>query len=386
MKVLLIGQMPKELGGNYTTGIAKVVYELSKQKADGVENYMYATNLKAAYANRLCKYPNQYLGYSYLPFRMLFNILQHPIQTYRQWKIYKKETRVNPLRFELYKANFEKAIDIVKPDVIHLHGNGLAPLYFAKNRGNIPILLTCHGVFERDINPKSQQSRYADYLTGLNEETREQIIKYYCASPDKITIIPNGVDTSKFYYSPSDRKKIRDQYQVNDETKIFITVASIQERKGQLAFTKIIKEYKGDWQYWIIGDGPGKDELAQYIEQNDLQNNVKLLGYRNSEELYKYYSAADVYAHASTKEGQALCEIEAHTTGIRTIVNKLIAGTIADNVYDNPGEYFVMDFSDVNLSNLEKWISQENVRQSRKNLDWSLVYSQYTDLYKRIAK
>ena len=45
MKVLLIGQLPKEIGGNYTTGAANVVYELSKQREDGVLYYIYGTNI-----------------------------------------------------------------------------------------------------------------------------------------------------------------------------------------------------------------------------------------------------------------------------------------------------------------------------------------------------
>ena len=36
MRILIIGQLPKEIGGNYTTGAANVVYELSKQRDDGV--------------------------------------------------------------------------------------------------------------------------------------------------------------------------------------------------------------------------------------------------------------------------------------------------------------------------------------------------------------
>ena len=31
IKILSIGQLPKEVGGSYTSGIARVVYELSKQ-------------------------------------------------------------------------------------------------------------------------------------------------------------------------------------------------------------------------------------------------------------------------------------------------------------------------------------------------------------------
>ena len=63
MKILLIGQLPKEIGGNYTTGAANVVYELSKQKECGVEYYTYGTNIKAIAASKASKYTNQYIGY-----------------------------------------------------------------------------------------------------------------------------------------------------------------------------------------------------------------------------------------------------------------------------------------------------------------------------------
>ena len=45
IKVLSIAQLPKEVGGTYTSGIARVAYELSKQSVDGVKTYMYATNI-----------------------------------------------------------------------------------------------------------------------------------------------------------------------------------------------------------------------------------------------------------------------------------------------------------------------------------------------------
>ena len=52
MRVLSIGQLPKEIGGNYTTGIAKVVFELSKQSFNDVKMYLYATNISDKFANK----------------------------------------------------------------------------------------------------------------------------------------------------------------------------------------------------------------------------------------------------------------------------------------------------------------------------------------------
>lgn len=387
MKVLLIGQLPKEVGGTYTTGIAKVVYELSKQKISDAEYYMYATNCKHSVARRLSEYPNQYLGYRFLIGRIVKNILFHPLKTIKEWKVYRK-TGDNPLRFELYKANFQKVLQDVKPDIIHMNGNGLAPLAFADVNPHVPIVLTCHGIFERFEDPQSLAKLYADYLTGLTDETLEEIHNYYCFTDDsKIKIIPNGVDTSKFYFSQTDREEIRRELGAGDSTKVFITVASVQERKGQFSFVKIIEELNIDCQYWIIGQGNDVDRILQYCKSKKLEDKVKLLGYRNGDELYKYYSAADIYAHASTMEGQALCEIEAFSTGLPCLVNNLIKGTIVKEEIEN-GEYLFYDNETPELCLIRDWIIKLNFneRKSRNNLDWSKVAEKYCDFYIKILK
>lgn len=385
MKVLSIGQLPKEVGGTYTTGIAKVVYELSKQHLDDVEQYLYATNITEAKARQLCRYDGQYMGYKYLIGRIIKNVLCHPIETLKQWMVYRKENNENPLRFELYKANFQRAIENVTPDIIHLHGVGLAPLYYARKNRRIPIVLTCHGVFQRNVNVNSQQRRFADYVTGLTDETKEEIIKYFCVDENKITLIPNGVNVKMFYYSEEERNNIRTEFGVKNDRRVFITVASVQERKGQLRFLKILKDWlENNWEYWIVGKGPDEDAIKNYCEVHGLSGKVRLLGYKTGAELYKYYSAADIYAHASTMEGQALCEIEAFSTGLKILVNEQIKGTISRKELE-VGDYLVMDFKTPDYKKLDYWLSIKNgQRKTIRAMDWAIVATQYRQLYNRI--
>ena len=63
MKILMIGQLPKELGGNYTTGVGNVIYELSKYSTDSMQIYTFATNIKNSIAIKNSCYPYQYIGY-----------------------------------------------------------------------------------------------------------------------------------------------------------------------------------------------------------------------------------------------------------------------------------------------------------------------------------
>lgn len=384
IKVLLIGQLPKEAGGNYTTGIAKVVYELSKQIVDGVEYHVYATNAKNSRIT-INSIRNHYYGYRFLVSKLLYNIISHPVRTLHEWKVYRESAHVNPLRYEFYKVNFEKVLAKVQPDVIHMNGCGIEPLYFANKKYGTPIVLTCHGVFTRFKNPNSSAKLYADYVTGLTEETREEIQNYLCIEMEPV-IIPNGVDTKTFYYSAEERALIRHEMDVKPSTIVFVTVASISQRKGQLSFIKILEQTDLDYEYWIIGQGEDEQNIRQYIADKPFSSRIKLLGYKNGDQLFKYYSAADIYAHASTMEGQALCEIEAFSTGIRTVVNSKIKGTIAEQELKN-GDYLFMDFEHPNIPAFCEWSKIVNVnRHTRDNLDWSSVSSQYKELYFRILE
>ena len=388
MKVLVIGQLPKEIGGNYTTGAANVVYELSKQKQSDVIVYTYGTNLVNKQAVSFSKYPHQYIGYVWLWYKLFFSWLLHPVETMRQWTHYLKIDHNNPIRFAFYKANIERAIDIVNPDLIHVHSiNNLSSTFFARGKRKVPILLTCHGIFYRgDKEDKKGHDLYlgnisfADAYTGLTDESLKEYENILGVPIERVSVIPNGVDCEKFFYSKSKREEIRALMKVPAETVVLITVASVQERKGQLAFIKLLESIKINYQYWIIGSGPDSAKVQDYINKHGLIDKVKMLGFHSTTELYGFYSAADVYAHVSTAEGQALCEIEAYATGLRTIVDKRVSGTIPDL---SLGDYYILDQENINITDLTSWLLIRNIpRDSRINLDWQQIREKYDKLYK----
>lgn len=389
----MIGQLPKEAGGNYTTGAAKVVYELSKQSVEGVTVYTFATNTSESSAQKICSFPNQYVGYKMSIIGMLKDVFCHPVRTWREWKHYIKIDHQNPFRYAFYKSNIRRAIELTQPELIHLHGIGVvSPAKFAIEERRIPLLLTCHGIFYRgEASDVKGRDRYmgnlpfCDYFTGLTNDARNEFTDILGVPPTKYTIIPNGVDTTKFYYSKEWRSKIRQEMNTDDSTIVFLTVASLQERKGQLAFLKILEQLDIDYQYWLIGQGPDKEAINEFISNYRLDGKVKLIGYRNSDELFKYYSAADIYAHPSWKEGQALSEIEAYATGLRTIVNKAVAGTLVDNA-DNSRQYCVVDFDDVRIDEIKDWLKSNDVaRFSRANYDWQCVADMYAKCYEKVC-
>lgn len=390
----MIGQLPIEAGGNYTTGAANVVYELSKTKVDGIALFTFGTNISNKNALKISSYPNQYLGYGYNIVSFLKNAIFHPILTVKQLQHFKKVDHESPLRYYYYLCNISRAITKVHPDVIHVHSiANLSATKFALGEQKIPILLTCHGIFYRGNSAdKSRRDKwlgnigFADAYTGLTQESKQEYEQYLGIDSTHVTVVPNGVNCSKFYYSLEARKTIRESMNLKDDCIVFITVASVQQRKGQYQFVKLLKKLKHPYQYWIIGKGEDESLIKHYISENGMEDNVKLFGFKEPKQLYQYYSAADIYAHVSEKEGQALSELEANATGLRTIVNKKIIGTIAND--ETSPSYFVLDFDHIDSKELIQWITNGicNQRNSNHSYSWSVIAEKYAQLYRRFYK
>ena len=383
----MIGQLPKEIGGSYTTGVANVLYELSRIKNNKVELFTFATNLKDKCAKKASEYKYQYIGYSYNIIRSIFDLLLHPKKYYKEFKHFYSVDHANIIRYWFYVENIKKAILRIEPDVIHVHSIGLlSSAYFARGEKQIPILLTCHGIFYRgDTKDNNNRDIYlgniklADYYTGLTIEAQSEYEEFLGISKSNVSIIPNGVDCSSFYYNLEERIAIREEMGISEDTKVLITVASVQPRKGQLDFIRILKELNINYQYWIIGEGCDIENIQYYLKENNLNDKVKLLGYHKSNELRKYYSAADIYAHVSEKEGQALCEIEAFACGLRTIVNDKIKNTIPSL---SSNDYYIIDKNDVDYKHFSNWIEKPvKERESKKSLDWQVISKMYSELY-----
>ena len=355
--------------------------------------YIYGTNITDSAAIKASSFQYQYIGYKFRPFRMLLVALCHPLDIFRHMMHYYTVDHQNVFRYAFYEDNIREAIERVQPDLIHVNSiANVSPVRFAIGKSEIPILLTCHGIFYRgdkkDVVNRDRNLgniNLADAYSGLTQESLNEYESILGIPKNRIAVIPNGVDCKKFYYSSEERAKIRKEFDVKDGCKVFITVASVQKRKGQLAFLKMLSMLDIDFQYWIVGKGPDEEAILQYVEENGLQGKVRMLGYKTANELYKYYSAADIYAHPSWKEGQALSELEANATGLRTIVNKVIVGTIASDV--TSPDYYILDFKHVDSEELKKWVLQEQSdRTSRTTFDWRIIANQYAKLYQKILK
>jgi glycosyltransferase involved in cell wall biosynthesis len=64
---------------------------------------------------------------------------------------------------------------------------------------------------------------------------------------------------------------------------------------------------------YLLGDGPLRNKFQTFIEQNHLENNIKLLGYQVNP--YKYVAKCDLFVCSSLSEGFSTATTEALIVG-----------------------------------------------------------------------
>lgn len=146
------------------------------------------------------------------------------------------------------------------------------------------------------------------HIIVLNEDIKKSVLEFGIPE-NKITIIPNGVDTEEFVFN-----KPRE---INENSIIkFLYVGRLVDRKNLLLLIEtIIHLNRNDIRFDIIGLGPEEDHLRSYVKKNCRLNNISFLGYKKGKELIDHYQNCDVYVLPSFYEGLPFTLLESQSCG-----------------------------------------------------------------------
>lgn len=125
-------------------------------------------------------------------------------------------------------------------------------------------------------------------------------------------VLYNTVESDKILASAGENAS-----ELMDDGKVrLIAVGTLKEPKGYMRLLSIVKRLK-DGSYpmhlYILGIGPLKQEMECFIQKNELQDTVTLLGYQTNP--YKYVSKSDLFVCASFAEGFSTAATEALIVG-----------------------------------------------------------------------
>ena len=153
----------------------------------------------------------------------------------------------------------------------------------------------------------------------------------------KLLVVPNGLDLSRFRYSPPDTRKFR-----------IAAVGSLSPVKRWdrlLRVTQQLKQRGLDFTVRVAGEGPLRDELKQQTQEFGLTGVVDFVGH--VDDVAAWLVDSSVLLHTSDSEGCPNVVMEAMATG-RTVVATAV-GDVPSLVRDHKTGFVVSCTEEVAL-------------------------------------
>jgi glycosyltransferase involved in cell wall biosynthesis len=158
-------------------------------------------------------------------------------------------------------------------------------------------------------------------IIAVSSATANSLKSVFPEIKEKISSIPNGIDTKRFEIKES-KEELRKKLNLPNGI-LGICVGRLTHFKNQKFLIKVAKEIKRDDFYiLIVGDGDEYENLKREIEKEKLDNRVKLLGFIPSDEIPYYLKASDIFLYPSLKEGFGIVVLEAMAAGLPVVIFK----------------------------------------------------------------
>ena len=220
-------------------------------------------------------------------------------------------------------------------DVIHVHHPvliGRTAVHLSR-KYNIPLVFTYHTRYEKYVECYTRGIvkadrlmplylrtflRHCDFIFAPTEGIRDYLIGVCNVSPDRIGILPTGVEEGNFHVPEREKTDIRKKYGA-EEMPLFLTVSRMAREKnvGFLleSLSAFKKMYGKDFRMIMVGDGPDREWYEKQCEALQIKDEVVFTGTLPNGETAAYFGAADAFLFASKTETQGIVVLEAFAGG-----------------------------------------------------------------------
>lgn len=162
-------------------------------------------------------------------------------------------------------------------------------------------------------------SRSTKAIITMNEEDFERSQKFNSKYKFKISGV--GLDLNKFP-KDFDTVEFRSSLGFSKDDFILVSVGELSRRKNHIKVVKLIEKMKDlNLKYVIVGTGKLYAKLQKEIEKNHLEDNIKLLGYRN--DVSKILLTSNLFVFPSLHEGLPVSLMEAIASSLPVVCSNI---------------------------------------------------------------
>src|ERR1700730_6251863 len=203
------------------------------------------------------------------------------------------------------------------PDVVHCHNATAAILAAvpARAAGVKSIIATRHGLVKPPYQLRRElkfalASRWCDWIVGVCEGTRTNLLAAPFAARDKIIHIYNGA-------LPADIRAVprpKSGFTLLDVGRL----APLKDHATLLRALALTRMHHPSVQLWIVGDGPLEVSLRKLSDELGLNHCVTFFG--EQADVSPFLLAADLFVSSSVTEGLPVSLLEAMSVGLPALV------------------------------------------------------------------
>jgi glycosyltransferase involved in cell wall biosynthesis len=212
----------------------------------------------------------------------------------------------------------------VEPDVVHLNGWGELPSLCAALSLGIPVVQHAHTF------PPSHYGAYlgvADAVIAVSRFVTDSIVRLGVPE-EKVHLIRNAVDPSRFRPCLIERTRARDQFGIPRNAKVVLTIARFAPQKRHdvlLRAAAVAKRSVSPLHVALVGEPIGPHDLENLdavraqAQALGLSDCISWLGFLP--DVRPIHAAADVLVLSSDHEALGRCVVEAMAMGLPSIVS-----------------------------------------------------------------
>ncbi len=201
----------------------------------------------------------------------------------------------------------------------------------------VPAVVTVHDLgyrYEPQAHPLPQRLylelgtwwsvRRARRIIAISQTTANDLIRFYRVPPERIAVIPHGVDTQFFPRSPQDCAVVRHRYALHRP--YLLHVGTLQPRKNLVRLVRafeLLAQHDSDLELVLIGKrGWLAEPIERAIAESPFHERIHWLGHVDDADLPALYSAAEVFVFPSLYEGFGLPVLEAMACGTPVVASQ----------------------------------------------------------------
>jgi len=224
-----------------------------------------------------------------------------------------------------------------KPTIFHAHDwLSLDSARSLKYEYQLPMLATVHateqgrnnGIFN-DLQRYIHESEYwltyeAWRVIVCTEFMKEEVNRYFNCPTDKVDVIYNGVDASKFRFEwTAEERKVWRGKLANADEKIVMYVGRFVREKGihvLLNAASVVLANEPKTKFVIVGGG-NREQLEKFVNWYGLKDKVLFTGFMANRSLHQLYRCADVAVFPSLYEPFGIVALEGMAAGAAVVAS-----------------------------------------------------------------